>query len=154
MTTTFEAGKTYRVRSIGDHNCIYEITVASRTAKFITTTEGKRLGISIYEDSEQVFPHGHYSMCACIRATGTKVLLTDWQVSAQRQADAAKAQEEKSTEIGLVAALVSFQRSVAPAVEAGFTSRCSIVPITQCCGSCAKPAAPRPAVLARYVAAI
>jgi hypothetical protein len=142
MTTTFEAGKTYRVRSIGDHNCIYEITVASRTAKFITTTEGKRLGVSIYEDSEQVYPHGHYSMCACIRATGTKVLLTDWQVSAQRKADAAKAVAEKSTEIGLAAALVAFQRSVTalqppivePAAESRFVFRLSIVPVKHQCG--------------------
>lgn len=64
----FEVGKTYWTRSIGDHEIIYKITVAKRTAKTITTTEGKTLRPYIYEGREQVKPHGSYSMCAIIGA--------------------------------------------------------------------------------------
>jgi len=32
----FEEGKTYQTRSIGDNNCIFEITVIKRTAKTVT----------------------------------------------------------------------------------------------------------------------
>ena len=39
-----------------------------RTAKFVTTTEGKRLGVAIWNGVEQVKPHGNYSMCAIIGA--------------------------------------------------------------------------------------
>lgn len=59
--TTFTPGKTYSTRSVGDHNCIFKITVASRTAKTITTTEGKTLRIKVYKDVEQVKPEGSYS---------------------------------------------------------------------------------------------
>ena len=88
MTTTFQTGQTYSARMICDHNCIVSITVAKRTAKFLTTTEGKRLGISVYEGVEQVYPDGHYSMATVIGADDTKTLLTDWELAAQRKADA------------------------------------------------------------------
>ena len=52
--TIFAPGKTYWTRSICDSDCIFKITIAKRTAKFVTTTEGKRLG--------------NYSMCAIIGA--------------------------------------------------------------------------------------
>jgi hypothetical protein len=65
---TFQTGNTYSTRSICDHNCIFSITVAKRTAKTITTTEGKRLGIRVYEDIEQVMPFGRYSMAPVISA--------------------------------------------------------------------------------------
>ena len=52
--TIFTPGKTYWTRSICDYDCIFKITIAKRTAKFVTTTEGK--------------PHGNYSMCAIIGA--------------------------------------------------------------------------------------
>lgn len=64
----FAPGLTYWTRSIGDSDCIHRITVAKRTAKFITTTEGKRLGVSVYEGEETVKPFGTYSMCAVIGA--------------------------------------------------------------------------------------
>jgi len=34
----------------------------------VTTTEGKRLGVAIWNGVEQVKPHGNYSMCAIIGA--------------------------------------------------------------------------------------
>jgi hypothetical protein len=64
----FEVGKTYSTRSVCDHNCVFAITVAKRTAKTITTTAGKRLGIKIYDDREQVMPLGRYSMAPIISA--------------------------------------------------------------------------------------
>jgi hypothetical protein len=64
----FEIGKTYFTRSICDHDMIITITVASRTAKRIKTTEGKTLGVSEYEGIEQVRPWGRYSMCPVIGA--------------------------------------------------------------------------------------
>ena len=68
----FEIGATYYCRSICDYNCIFTITVAKRTAKTITTTEGKRLGIvkdlSAHNNAETVRPHGNYAMCATINA--------------------------------------------------------------------------------------
>ena len=64
----FETGKTYYTRSIGNHNCIFHITVAKRTAKTIVTTEGKRLRIRVWNDNEQVSPMGSYSMSPVISA--------------------------------------------------------------------------------------
>lgn len=69
--TTFQAGKTYTTRSIGDHNCIISVTVASRTAKTIKTTSGKvfRISLSVYDDAEFVRPWGNYSMAPIVRAS-------------------------------------------------------------------------------------
>ena len=64
----FVPGKTYWTRSIGDQDCIFKITVVSRTAKFVTTTEGKRLGVALWEGVERVKPCGTYSMCPVISA--------------------------------------------------------------------------------------
>jgi len=66
--TIFAPGKTYWTRSICDSDCIFKITIAKRTAKFVITTEGKRLGVAIWNGVEQVKPHGNYSMCAIIGA--------------------------------------------------------------------------------------
>ena len=38
--TTFETGKTYQARSIGDHNCIFTFKVIKRTEKTITIFSG------------------------------------------------------------------------------------------------------------------
>jgi hypothetical protein len=65
---TFEVGKTYWTRSVCDSECIITITVAKRTAKFLTTTEGKRLGISSWDGVEHVKPWGTYSMAPIISA--------------------------------------------------------------------------------------
>jgi len=64
----FQENKTYYARSVCDHECIFEITVAKRTAKTIATSEGKRLGITIYNGVERVFPEGKYSMAPIITA--------------------------------------------------------------------------------------
>lgn len=65
----FEVGKTYSTRSACDHDCIISITVASRTAKTIRTTEGKTLRPSVYDGAEMVKPFGSYSMAPVIRAS-------------------------------------------------------------------------------------
>lgn len=64
----FNAGQTYKTRSICDHNTVISITVAKRTAKTITTTEGKTLRIAEYDGAEFVRPWGNYSMCPIINA--------------------------------------------------------------------------------------
>lgn len=65
---TFQTGNTYSTRSICDHNCIFSITVARRTAKTITTTDGKVLRVALYEGVETVKPQGSYSMAPVIKA--------------------------------------------------------------------------------------
>lgn len=65
---TFENGKTYWTRSVCDADMVITITVAKRTAKFLTTTEGKRLGISTWVGVESVKPWGSYSMAPTIPA--------------------------------------------------------------------------------------
>lgn len=64
----FIIGRTYSTRSACDHNCIFSITIASRTAKMITTTTGKRLKVKEWDGNEQVKPMGSYSMCPIIGA--------------------------------------------------------------------------------------
>lgn len=65
---TFEVGKSYWTRSVCDADMVITITVAKRSAKFLTTTEGKRLGISNWDGVESVKPWGSYSMAPSIRA--------------------------------------------------------------------------------------
>ena len=75
MTTTtndlaaFQVGRTYSTPSVCDHECIFSITVESRTACFITTTEGKRLKVNEWDGAETVAPMGSYSMCPIINAS-------------------------------------------------------------------------------------
>ncbi len=65
---TFTTGKTYTGRSACDHNCIFSLTVAKRTAKTITTTSGKTLRVGLYDGAEFVKPMGSYSMAPIIAA--------------------------------------------------------------------------------------
>lgn len=65
----FEPGKTYSTRSLCDHDCIFSITVARRTAKTITTSAGKTLRVSQYDGDETVMPLGRYSMAPVILAS-------------------------------------------------------------------------------------
>ena len=65
---TFQVGATYATRSICDHECVIRVTVASRTAKTIKTTEGKTLRISEYDGVELVKPWGSYSMAPIVGA--------------------------------------------------------------------------------------
>lgn len=64
----FEVGKTYYCRSACNYDSIFRITVASRTEKTLTTSEGKRLGIRIRDGVESVSPEGRYSMSPTIYA--------------------------------------------------------------------------------------
>lgn len=65
----FIDGKTYTTRSACDHDCIISVTVAKRTAKTITTTDGKTLRISTdHSGAECVKPWGSFSMAPVVRA--------------------------------------------------------------------------------------
>ena len=64
----FETGKTYKARLASNADLFVEITVAKRTAKTITTTEGKRLAITIYDGLETVRPWGNYSLAPFVWA--------------------------------------------------------------------------------------
>lgn len=69
----FQVGNLYNMRSIGDHNCIWECLVIKRTAKQVTLkikgyVEPVTKGVKIYEGSEQCAPLGVYSMHPVLRA--------------------------------------------------------------------------------------
>lgn len=71
----FEVGKSYSVRSICNHDCIWTYTVTARTEVTITITDGKEFKkcrinkkISEYRGSESVYPLGNYSMCPILSA--------------------------------------------------------------------------------------
>lgn len=65
---TFQIGGTYQTRSVCDSDCIIRVTVATRTAKTIKTSEGKTLRIGAYDGAEFVKPWGSYSMAPIVRA--------------------------------------------------------------------------------------
>ena len=67
---TFAVGATYSARSACDHNAVWTFTVAKRTAKFITFTDGKRVGVKVdrWDGHECAAPFGSYSMAPVIRA--------------------------------------------------------------------------------------
>ena len=69
----FKPGKTYSMRSICDHDCIWHCEIISRTAKFVTLKiEGDRTvvrcGVTEMDDSERCYPSGKYSMAPVLRA--------------------------------------------------------------------------------------
>lgn len=71
----FETGKTYSMRSIGDHNCVWTYTVTARTAQTITLDDGKEIKrcriskkATEYRGAETVFPLGQYSMAPILSA--------------------------------------------------------------------------------------
>jgi hypothetical protein len=72
IATTFEPGSVYYVHSNADWDCVFEFTVMSRTAKFVTfkTRYGDiaRVGVKVDEDGEWALPFGNYSMDPCVRA--------------------------------------------------------------------------------------
>ena len=74
----FEIGKTYKTRSIGDHNCIYLGTVTKRTAKTITIdtrSEGIVVRrIKIWNGIETIKPFGSYSMAPMFSANKERIL--------------------------------------------------------------------------------
>lgn len=72
---TFETGKTYSTRSIGDHECTWDYKVLKRTEKTVTITDGKvtktcriNKAATEYSGIETVYPLGQYSMAPCLRA--------------------------------------------------------------------------------------
>lgn len=65
----FNVNQTYTTRSIGDANCIISVTIAKRTAKTVTTTEGKTFRVKEYDESETFKPWGDYSMAPILRAS-------------------------------------------------------------------------------------
>lgn len=67
----FEAGKTYQTRSICDADMKITATIARRTAKTVTTTEGKTFRVSEYQGVEQFKPWGSYSMAPILSADKT-----------------------------------------------------------------------------------
>lgn len=68
MTIRFEKHQTYSTRSVGDYDCVFSITVASRTPKKLKTECGKCLHIGERDGVEFVKPMGNYSMAPIIRA--------------------------------------------------------------------------------------
>lgn len=74
--TTFQVGRVYYCRSIGDHDSIWRYLVVKRTAKTVTledygTRETFRRGIRIYNGVECCSPHGRYSMSPTLSADKT-----------------------------------------------------------------------------------
>ncbi len=68
---TFDISKTYQMRSIGDSNVLWDVTIAKRTAKTITTViDGRVRTVKIHQtpDGEIAFPLGRYSMAPTLRA--------------------------------------------------------------------------------------
>ncbi len=68
----FQVGRTYRCRSICDHDCIFSFTVMARTEKTVTiTVHGKatRRKVRLCDGVESIDPHGSYSMAPVLRAT-------------------------------------------------------------------------------------
>lgn len=71
----FEIGKTYKMHSIGNQDCIWSFTVTARTAQTITLDDGKKVQrcriskrTSEYRGAESVYPLGQYSMAPILSA--------------------------------------------------------------------------------------
>ena len=69
----FETGKTYKVRSIGDHNCVWTYEIIRRTAQTIRLMDeagkAKTCRVRVVDGEEVCYPDGRYSMCPVLRAT-------------------------------------------------------------------------------------
>jgi hypothetical protein len=66
--SAFQVGNTYTTRSICDHNCIISVTIAKRTEKTVTDSNGKNFRIKMFNGVETIAPWGRYSMAPTIRA--------------------------------------------------------------------------------------
>lgn len=67
----FIVGETYSCRSICDWDCIFSFKIVRRTEKTVTISyHGKevRRTIRVADGSEQIDPHGRYSMAPVLRA--------------------------------------------------------------------------------------
>lgn len=77
-----KANTTYYTRSIGDHNCIFELTVLSRTAKTALINYGnKKRRAKIYTDSDgrEYLQPDHWSFAPTFRAGSTTKPKRDWE---------------------------------------------------------------------------
>ncbi len=69
--TKFQVGKTYGVRSICDHNCIFCFKVVSRTVKTVTLKyhgSEVRRKVRLDGNTEACDPMGRYSMSPYLTA--------------------------------------------------------------------------------------
>ena len=64
----FETGKKYYTHGYSNHDCIFLLTVKSRTEKTLVTSEGKRLKIYNFGNGECVLPNGNYGTAPRIDA--------------------------------------------------------------------------------------
>jgi hypothetical protein len=64
----FQPNTTYSTRSICDYDTIISVCIAKRTEKTVTDTDGKRYGIKVWDDVEQIMPWGRFSMAPTISA--------------------------------------------------------------------------------------
>jgi hypothetical protein len=72
MTTQFQVGRTYSIRSICDYECVYSFTILSRTAKTISVSVRgaivrRKVGID-EKGIEYFMPYGSYSLAPCVGA--------------------------------------------------------------------------------------
>jgi len=71
-STKLATGRTYRCRSICDHDCIFSFTVIGRTAQWVTITAHSkpvRRKVRLVNGIEHIDPHGRYSMSPVLAAT-------------------------------------------------------------------------------------
>jgi hypothetical protein len=86
-TTRFEVGKSYEMRSICDHDCVWFYTILRRTPKTVTTTDnGKEQTFRVRVEEivcvtpvegrvksiETIMPLGRYSMAPVLSADKVK----------------------------------------------------------------------------------
>jgi len=69
----FKTGSVYRTRSPGDHDCILDYKIISRTAKTLKSFDKmdnqiKTYRISVWEGVEQFYPWGKFSMSPVMSA--------------------------------------------------------------------------------------
>ena len=99
----FEIGKTYRMRSIGDHDCAWTYTVVKRTAKTVTITDGDEVKTcrinqqdSELHGAESIYPLGRYSMCPRLGADKEVVVEETPAAPAEEKAPEAPAEAAPS----------------------------------------------------------
>ncbi|MCR5614179.1 hypothetical protein [Treponema sp.] len=77
-----KANTTYYTRSIGDHNCIFELTVLSRTAKTaLINYDNEKRRAKIYTDSDgrEYLQPDRWSFALTFRAGSTTKPKRDWE---------------------------------------------------------------------------
>ena len=82
--TRFVVGGTFQTRSVCAHNCVISVTIESRTACFVRTTEGQRFKVARSEvaggEVETIRPWGSFSMAPTITAEKRDPQLkADWE---------------------------------------------------------------------------